>query len=89
MLMCAVAHTGECTDAVRESALKVDSLRQIPCRSRESNLPQRRAGLMLRQLNYVPTSVAACEWKYWNISHVFQPACACTQGPSLNPETTF
>ena len=28
----------------RESALKVDSRRKIPCRTLESNLPQRRAG---------------------------------------------
>ena len=33
-----------CTDTVRESALKVGSGRKIPCRTRESNLPQRRAG---------------------------------------------
>ena len=43
-----------CTDTVRESALKVDSGRKFPCRTRESNLPQRRAGPVLYQLSYIP-----------------------------------
>ena len=45
--------TQGCTDTVRESALKVDSGRKIPCRTGESNLPQRRAGPTLYQLSYI------------------------------------
>ena len=45
--------TPGCTDIVRESALKVDSERKIPCRAGESNLRRRRAGPMLHQLNYI------------------------------------
>ena len=52
--MPAVTHGGVQTH-IRESALKVDSGRKIPCRTRESNLRQRRAGLMLYQLTYIPT----------------------------------
>ena len=48
-----------CTDTARESLLKVDSGRKIPCRTGESNLYQRRAGAMLNQLNYIPTSLCA------------------------------
>ena len=43
-------HACDCTrgytDTERESALKVDSGRKIPCRTGESNLRQRRAGPM-------------------------------------------
>ena len=46
---------GGCTDTIRESALKVDSGRKIPCHIWESNLRQWRAGLMLYQLSYIPT----------------------------------
>ena len=46
--------TRECTDTVRESSLKVDSGRKIPCRTGESNLIWRRAGPMLDQLSYLP-----------------------------------
>ena len=53
MLMHATAHES-CTDTVRESALKVDSGRKIPCRTEELNLPQRRAGSTLYQLSYIP-----------------------------------
>ena len=42
-----------CTDTVRESALKVDAGRKIPCRTGESNLRRRRAGLMLNQMGYI------------------------------------
>ena len=41
--------TQGCTDTVRESALKVDSGRKIPCRTGESNLCQRLAGPTLCQ----------------------------------------
>ena len=47
--------TRGCMDTVKASALKVDSGRKIPCRTRESNLPQRRAGPALYQLSYIPT----------------------------------
>ena len=46
MLMHAIAHRGV-RPHVRESALKVDSGRKIPCRTGESNLHQRRDGPML------------------------------------------
>ena len=44
-----------CTDTVRQTALKVDSGRKIPCRTGESNLRWWRAGPMLYQLSYTPT----------------------------------
>ena len=47
--------TQGCTDTVRESALKVDSGRKIPCHTRESNLPQRRAGPTFYRLCYIPS----------------------------------
>ena len=47
--------TRRCTDTVRESALKVDSGRKIPCRTGESNLRRRRASAMLYQVSYIPT----------------------------------
>ena len=37
----------ECRDTVRESALRVDSGRKIPCRTGEPNLRRRRAGPIL------------------------------------------
>ena len=37
--------------------MRVDSERKIPCRTRESNLHQRCAGLMLYQLSYIPTNI--------------------------------
>ena len=46
--------TRGCTDTVRETALRVDSGRKIPCCTRESNLCQQRAGPMLYQLNNIP-----------------------------------
>ena len=39
---------------VRESSLKVDSGRKIPCRTGESNLHQGRAGPTPWQLSYIP-----------------------------------
>ena len=47
--------TQGCMDTVREPALKVDSGRKIPCRTRESNLHRQHASLMLYQLSYIPT----------------------------------
>ena len=52
-LMHSIAHEG-CTDKVRESALKADSGRKLPCRTGESNLPQWCAGPTLYQLSYIP-----------------------------------
>ena len=46
ILMHVIAHRGVQTH-VREYALKVDSGRKIPCRTGESNLRQRRDGVML------------------------------------------
>ena len=43
------------TDTVRESALKVDSRRKIPCHTGESNLRRQRAGPMPDQLSHIPT----------------------------------
>ena len=53
-LIQAVAHGGVRTHT-RESALKVDSGRKIPCRTRESNLHQPGDGLMLQATSYIPT----------------------------------
>ena len=52
-LMHAITHRGVRTH-VRESALKFDFGRKIPCRAGESNLPQRRAGSTVYQLSYIP-----------------------------------
>ena len=52
---CDGAQGGGCTDNIRESALKVDSGRKIPCRTRELNLRRWRASPMLYQLSYIPT----------------------------------
>ena len=49
--------TRGCTDTVRDSALKVDSRKKIPCRTGESNLRRRRAGPIFYQLSYTPTDV--------------------------------
>ena len=49
--------TRRCTDTGRQSALKVDSGRKIPCLTGESNLLQHRAGPMLYQLSYIPSRV--------------------------------
>ena len=54
MLMHEIAHGG-CTHTVRESALKVDTRRKIPCRTGESNPRRQRAGPMLYPLSYIPT----------------------------------
>ena len=51
--------TRGCTDIVRESALKVDSWRKIPCRTGKLNLCRQRAGPMLYQLSYIPTPPSA------------------------------
>ena len=47
-------HTGGIQTHVRESAVKVDSGRKIPCHTRESNLCQWHYGPMLYQLSYIP-----------------------------------
>ena len=44
----------KCIDTTRESALKVDCQRKIPCHTGESNLHQQCAGLMLYQLRDIP-----------------------------------
>ena len=54
LFMHAIAQGGARTH-VRESALKVDSGRKIPCRTGESNLRQQRASPILYQLSYIPT----------------------------------
>ena len=51
----ACSRTWGCMDAVRESALKVDSGRKLSCRTGESNLRRQRAGPMFHQLSYIPT----------------------------------
>ena len=55
MFMHAIAHRVVQTSWLRESALKVDSGRNIPCRTWESNLYRQRAGPLLYQLSYIPT----------------------------------
>ena len=47
-------HTGVYGHRKRESALKVDSRRKIPCRTGESNVRRRHAGPMLYQLSDIP-----------------------------------
>ena len=47
--------TRGCTGTVRESALKSDSGRKIPCRTEESNLRQRRDDRTVSQLNFITT----------------------------------
>ena len=59
--------TWRCVNTAGESALKVYSERRIPCRTRESDLHQQHAGLMLYQLNYVPRSL---EWMHKTLSGV-------------------
>ena len=49
--------TRGCTDTVRESALKVEPGRKIPCRTGGSNLRRQRAGPTLYQLSYNPTLI--------------------------------
>ena len=63
--------TRECTDTVRESALKVDSGRKIPCRKGESNLRRRRAGPMLYQLSYIP--IPTLLWRGSLLIHLHVP----------------
>ena len=46
--------TRGCSDTVKESPMKVDSGRKLPCRTGESNLRWQRAGLMLYQPSYNP-----------------------------------
>ena len=43
-----------CTDTEKESALKVDSGKKIPCLTGESNPRQRCGGPMLYRLSYIP-----------------------------------
>ena len=57
--------TRGCTDAVRESALKVDCWRKIPSRTGESNLRRQRAGPMLYQLSYIPIQL---KWIFFPLS---------------------
>ena len=52
--------TEGCMDTVRESALKVNSGKQIPCHTGELNLHQRCAGPVLYQLNYIPIARRTC-----------------------------
>ena len=61
--------TRGCIDTVRESALKVDSGRKIPCRTGESNLRQRRAGPTLYQLSYIPGQKLTGVYYICSINH--------------------
>ena len=49
----ACACTPGCTDTERESALKVDPGRKIPCHMGDRNLRWQHAGPMLYQLSYL------------------------------------
>ena len=75
MFMHVIVHRGARTH-LRESALKVDSGRKIPCRTGELNLPQWCAGLTLCQLNYIPIlfrgSHKLFTLKFANYSQTFQ-----------------
>ena len=69
-------HTGGVRTYVRESALKVDTGRKLPCRTGEPNLLQRRASPMLYQLSYIPevdvqkfsSLVCLCETRRYHIN---------------------
>ena len=76
MLMHAIAHGGR-MDTLRESALKGDSGRKIPCRTGKSNLFGRRTGPMLYQLSYIPTPFRRSESFWWIrlLCPVLQPNC--------------
>ena len=74
MLLHAIAHEG-CTDTVRESTLKVDSGRKIPCRSGDSNLPKRCAGPTLYQLSYIPAPILLL---------LLVVCCCCCKTPSCH-----
>ena len=63
-------HTGGCTDTVRESALKDNTGRKIPCRTGDSNLRQYCAWLLSRTL--YPLSYPRTD----TTSMIF---CRCTQ----------
>ena len=75
MQMYTTAHGG-CTDTEGESALQVDSGRNIPGRTGESNLRGRRTNLMLYQRSYIPIPIARQtksvfwpkpkKWRRWN-----------------------
>ena len=75
MLMHAIAHAGVRTH-VRESSLKVDSGRKIPCRTRESNLRKWRAGPMLCELSYIPASPIV----FFSLSGGVLTSCQCIGG---------
>ena len=47
--------TRGCADTVKQSALKVDCRRKIPCHTGVSNLRWWRAGPLIYQLRYIPT----------------------------------
>ena len=79
MLINASNCTRGCTDTVRESALKVDSGSEIPCRIAEY-LRQRRAGPLFYQLSYTPTplkpeAISARRCKTW--------FCRCKMPPEF------
>ena len=57
---------GGCTDTVRESALKADSGRKIPCRTGESNLRRQRVGVMLYQPRCIPRITIEYCWSSIN-----------------------
>ena len=64
--------TKACPETVRKSLLKVDSGRRILCRTREPNLHQQRAGLMLYQLSYIPAhqqTSKLCLWWFFKHTH--------------------
>ena len=64
-------HACDCTrnvrTHVRDSALKIDYGRKIPCRTGESNLRQRRVGPTLYQLSYI----SILNTKYMSIKNKF------------------
>ena len=86
MLVHAIAHDG-CTDTVRESALKGNSWRKIPCRTGESNLPQRRAGSTLYQLSYIPAQYHGVSLS--TILSAFQLHSACLSPELFTHKVTY
>ena len=76
--------TRGCTDTVRESALRVDSGRKIPCRTGESNLRQRRAGPALYRLSYISATSPSLEQLYEIL-----PFMQCSTMKELKPSQSL
>ena len=66
-----------CMDTIRESALKVDCGRKIPCCTRESNLCQQHAGSTLYQLSYIFIHIRSKALRDCNYRNAGMHVCMC------------